>query len=333
MTTGPNLPGPDEPGADQLRSVLASSAAGVQPRDGSLGQILTRANRRNPWAWGAPLLAAAAALVLVVGIGVYASTRGTPTAQPGAHSPSASPSPSTSTSGPAPSPSPSTSPTDTGPVVALPVYYAGSYQGTTRLYREFHRIRTTTPAQAAIAQVLGASPFDPDYRTLWPAGTTLVSYQRSGSTATLVLSTVPTTSQLTLQQMVYTVTAADPTVRTVVLSSQTGGSPTLRLTRDTAFDTLAPVWLLQPAQSATVSSPVTLGGQAMVFEATVNWEVDAADGSKVASGSAMTPQAFVQGPWSTKVSLPPGQYVAKAYEISAKDGSITWTDSKPFTVH
>jgi hypothetical protein len=33
------------------------------------------------------------------------------------------------------------------------------------------------------------------------------------------------------------------------------------------------------------------------------------------------------------VTLPPGQYVALAYEASAKDGSKTWIDSKPFTVH
>ena len=92
------------------------------------------------------------------------------------------------------------------------------------------------------------------------------------------------------------------------------------------------MWLLQPTQGAAVSSPVTLSGTAMVFEATVNWEVDTRAGKVVASGNAMTPQAFVQGPWRTTVTLPPGQYVAKAYEISTMDGSKTWIDSKPFTV-
>jgi hypothetical protein len=32
------------------------------------------------------------------------------------------------------------------------------------------------------------------------------------------------------------------------------------------------------------------------------------------------------------VTLPSGTYMVKAYEISAKDGSITWPDSKTFTV-
>src|SRR5207302_972306 len=101
------------------------------------------------------------------------------------------------------------------------------------------------------------------------------------------------------------------------------------IARNAAIDTLGIVWLLQPTQGATVSSPVTLSGTAMVFEATVNWEVDTPDGTMVASGNAMTPEAFVQGPWSTTVSLPPGQYIAKAFEASAKDGSKTWIDSKP----
>jgi hypothetical protein len=327
MTTGPILPGPDdEPGADQLRSVLATSAAGVQPRDGSLGTILTRANRRSAWSWGAPLLAAAAALVIVAGIGVYASTRGASTAQPGSHSPSPS------TTGPSPSPSTSSSPTGTGPAVALPVYYAGSYGGTSLLYREFHAVRTTTRGQTAAEQVLSTPPLDPDYRTLWPTGTKLLSYTQAGSTVTLSLSQVPTSSLLALQQMVYTITGADTSVRRVTFTGP-GLALHLSQTRDTAIDTLAPVWLLQPTQDATVASPVTLSGVAMVFEATVNWEVDTTDGTMVQQGSAMTPQAFVQGPWSVTVTLPPGQYVAKAYAASAKDGSKTWIDSKPFTVH
>ena len=77
---------------------------------------------------------------------------------------------------------------------------------------------------------------------------------------------------------------------------------------------------------------MTLSGTAMVFEAVVNWEVDSADGTPVQSGNAMTPEAFKMGPWSSTVTLPAGSYVAKAFEISAKDGLVTWLDSKAFTV-
>jgi hypothetical protein len=337
MTTPPTNHGlePDEPGADQLRSVLSSASASVQPTDGSLGRILTTAHRRSPWTWGAPLLAAAAALVLVVGAGVYASTRGTAspaTHQSGSQSPSSSPLPSSTSTGPSPSSSPSSSPTGNGPLVTLPVYYGASYKAQTRLYREFHRVHSTAPARDAIRQALDAAPQDADYRTLWPAQTSLLGYSRQGTTAYVRLSGTSSASTIAEQQLVYTVTAADTTVKAVAFAYGSAGSFGTPQVRGAAIDTLGIVWLLTPGYGATVSSPVTLAGTAMVFEATMNWEIDRPDGTMVASGTAMTPQAFVNGPWSTTVTLPPGDYVAKAFEASAEDGSKTWIDSKPFTV-
>jgi hypothetical protein len=91
--------------------------------------------------------------------------------------------------------------------------------------------------------------------------------------------------------------------------------------------------VLAPTQGATVSSPVTVSGTASVFEATVTWEVDRADGTRVAHGIAMAPIAAPgRGPWSVTVTLPPGTYVVTAYAVSAKDGSHTWPDTKRFVV-
>jgi hypothetical protein len=340
MTTGPHDHGfePDEPGADQLRSVLTSAAASVQPTDGSLGRILTTANHRSPWTWGAPLLAAAAALVLVVSAGVYASTRGTAsptTHQPGSQSPSASSLPSSPSTGPSASPSPSSTATGNGPVVGLYVYYGASYNGQTRLYRETHRVHTTDAVKDAIRHALDVAPQDSDYRGLWPAKTSLLDYWRVGPTAYVRLTgaSPASASKIAVQQLVYTITANDKAVHGVAIAYGQSGAFDIAQTRGAAIDVLGIVWLLQPTLGATESSPVTLSGTAMVFEATVNWEVDRPDGTIVQSGNAMTPEAFVNGPWSTTVQLPPGDYVAKAYEASAKDGSKTWIDSKPFTVH
>ncbi len=326
-------PDPDDVAGEQLREVLHQAAGSVDPADGSLGRVLTRAHQRSVWSWGGPVLAAAAAVLVVVGAGVYAGTRGHDNTPPAGQSPSGSslpsgPSASTTES---PSVSHSPTPTGTGPLVALPVYYGGLDSGQARLYREFHPTRTTAPARDAVVQSLEVPPTDPDYQSLWPAGTKLVGYAKSGTLADVTLSNPPQTfPTAAFQQIVYTVTAADPSVRSVRISY---GSITQNpMTRGPALGTLAPVWLLAPAQGATVSSPVTLSGQAGVFEATVNWEVDRANGTPVTSGSAMTPQAFLMGPWSTTVTLPPGQYVAKAFEISAKDGLWTWVDSKAFTV-
>ena len=39
-----------------------------------------------------------------------------------------------------------------------------------------------------------------------------------------------------------------------------------------------------------------------------------------------------RGPWSDVVTVPPGEYVLRAYESSAKDGTPTFVDDKPVTV-
>ncbi|MBX5447122.1 MAG: hypothetical protein IRZ27_01200, partial [Acidothermus cellulolyticus] len=56
------------------------------------------------------------------------------------------------------------------------------------------------------------------------------------------------------------------------------------------------------------------------------------DGQTVASGHAQTVGAPAQGDWSASVTLPPGTYTIRAYELSAKDGSITYLDDKTITV-
>jgi hypothetical protein len=335
MSSGPTDSGfdPDEVAGEQLRQVLAEAAGTVDPADGSLGRVLTRAHQRTVWSWGTPVLAAAAAVLLVAGVGVYAGTRNDGAAVPGGPSGSSTSLPSgpTVSASKSPSVSQTPSPTGTGSLRALPVYYAAEDNGQARLYREFHSVRTSQPARDAIRQALNVPPIDPDYESLWSRTTTLDAYSLSGSVAFVGLSEGPDRfPTAAFQQIVYTVTAADPEVRSVQISY---GSITQNpMTRGASFDTLAPVWLLAPAQGATVSSPVTLSGQAGVFEATVNWEVDTAAGTRVTSGNAMTPQAFLMGPWSARVTLPPGRYVAKAFEISAKDGLWTWVDSKAFTV-
>ncbi len=318
-----DMRGPDGETGERLREVLAGAAGSVDPADGSLGRVLDRAHRRTRWSWSSPALAAAAALVVVAGIiTVVAVNRPTGSAP--------------STSGPPVSgsttQSPSPSVTASGAPVALPVYYAGVSGGEARLYREFHRVVTSQPAADAVRQSIGVAPLDPDYRSLWPAGTTLVSYDRSGAVADVVLSAAPEGYlPVALQQIVHTVTAADPTVTSVRIAyGTTTGEPLARADADTV---LPSVWLLSPTEGATTGSPVTLGGTASVFEATVSWEVDRTDGSKVAEGSAMASiGAPGRGPWSTTVSLPPGDYVAQAFEVSMKDGSRHWVDTKSFTV-
>jgi hypothetical protein len=349
-----NAPDPTDPAAEALRRVLRAEAERLDPTD-PMDSALTRIQARTDdpgWAlaggrggarpWLAPLGAAAAVAAVVaavvVGIVVWPHGGGSPVG-----STSGNPQPTASTTGdgsPAPSTAPGTSsPTATAPAphgALVPVYFGGTYAGRTMLYREYHRT-TASPVLGALQAML-AGPDDSDYASLWPAGTRVTSVTRSGAQLTVTLSGRPARPEPpsggygagSLQEVVYTVTATDPTIHQVTVVYPGGQSAAT--SRAPAVQTLASVWLLTPTGSTT--SPVTLSGTASVFEATVTWEVDTLSGTKVASGTAMaTIGAPARGTWSVTVSLPPGKYVAKAYAVSAKDGSQTWPDTKVFSVH
>jgi hypothetical protein len=140
-----------------------------------------------------------------------------------------------------------------------------------------------------------------------------------------------------LQQLVYTVTAAAPSLRSVQLlvegqtvETQWGHVDTRKpMTRRMAAEILGPVWLLVPA---TIKTGARFGGEASVFEATVSWEFR--QGSRVVKAGHTNADmgAPGRGPWSDVANVPPGKYVLRAYESSAKDGTPTFVDDKPVTV-
>ena len=83
----------------------------------------------------------------------------------------------------------------------------------------------------------------------------------------------------------------------------------------------------------TVASSIQIGGEATVFEGAVHWQI-LRNGGLLKEGTA---QASVgapdRGTWSATVEgLTPGPYQVRAYEVSAKDGSVTFEDDKMFMV-
>ncbi len=329
---------------EQLHRVLGDQARAMEPADqldDGLARIRGRIDSEQSLTrrWAVPVAAAAAAvLVLVGGLVAWPRGDGTPVGAGTQGPTSGAPSATLTTDGPSstPSPTPSgTASTTTGPAITVPVYYGDTFSGKTLLYREFRHVSSgSDPVATALVTMLLLPPLDPDYRTLWPSGT-VASWSRSGDTAIVTLSSAPTKTtpaDLPLQQVVYTVTATDTSIHRVTVIYH-GGQATA-LTRAVSYLALAPVWLSAPLEGATVSSPVAFGGIAEVFEAHVNWEVDAAGGAMVAQGFAMASQAAPgRFPWSATVSLPPGTYLLKAFAISPKDGSVTWPDTKRITVH
>ena len=274
-----------------------------------------------------------ATLLALVLLTACSSTSSPPTAQRSTASPVASP--SASLPGP---PSPAQT-------VARAVYFLHDDGHGPRLYREFHpRPVTAAVVRDAVTAMLTEAPYDRDYTSLWPHSTAVRGVRISGTTAYVDLSADVVHANAgsageaaSLQQLVYTVTAAAPAVRGVqllvggrVVETLWGHVDTRRpLTRAAAWEVLGPVWLLTPP---TLKRGARFGGEASVFEATVSWELR--QGSRVvqAGHSNATVGAPGRGPWSAVVDVPPGSYLLRAWESSAKDGSQTFVDDKPVTV-
>lgn len=256
------------------------------------------------------------------------------------------PSPS---SGPASPSSPAAAPASptAGGTSARAVYYLRDTTNGPRLYREFHRRPATTGVvRDAVTAMLTEPPVDGDYTSLWAKGTHVLGVRIDGTTAVVDLSAEARTGRggaafegSTLQQLVWTATAADPALRAVQLliegkrvGSLWGHVDTSGpLTRGQAAVELGPVWILTPADGR-VARGGTFGGEASVFEATVSWELRQG-GKVVKRGFTNAAQgAPGRGPWSATADVPPGDYVLRAFESSAKDGSETFVDDKPLTV-
>jgi hypothetical protein len=348
----PFRPGePDEPYADRLRDALRAEAEGVTPRADGLSAIRARTEKRSrAMSWMRPLAAVAGVAVVAGGIGIgIAVTRDSDT-----HRVIVPPVAGSSTPTPSPTTLPRVTPTPAAthaPDVTVPVYYLHDTGKAIKLYREFHRVPMDGgPVRTAIEQMLSAKAGDPDYTSLWPRGTTVPGIAVHGSTATVDFSSDASgpfnggseAAAQSVQQLVYTVTAADPAVHDVAIRINGKDLTTLWGSVDVSkaqhrapgWQVLGPVWLLSPTQGATVAGPrVTLSGVASVFEGTVS--IDVRRNGKLVKRTFTTASTGApgRGTWKKTVLLAvPGTYVIEAYEASAKDGSRTFIDSKTIAV-
>ncbi len=225
---------------------------------------------------------------------------------------------------------------------AAALYYLGDVVTVgPRLYREFAKVATCSdPISEALTSLFQVPPTDPDYTSLWPATTTVLSVTTSGPTATVDLSNFVAVGaafeSMSVQQLVWTATAADPTVRRVkiLVNGQTPPSGhsdwSQPLPRANAFDTAALVWILRPGQGATVTSPVKVRVFGTGFEGNVPIKIFSS-GELVASTYVTTEQgALAAG--RTTIDLPAGTYVIKAYNDNGKDATLQLWDTKSFTV-
>jgi hypothetical protein len=214
---------------------------------------------------------------------------------------------------------------------AVPVYVLGPTAAGPRLYREFRASAAADPVDGAVAG-LAVAPADPDYRSPWLGMAGRVS--RAGTTATVTFGRTPALAgadaRLAAQQVVYTVTAADPRIRAVRVVAP--GLPATAAGRAAQSAVLAPVWLLDPVDGGTAGSRLTVSGTASVVEATVGVEVRRGVEVLARATATASEGAPGRGEWTATLSVPRGSYVVAAFERAVKDGAEVAADTKRVTV-
>jgi hypothetical protein len=346
----------DDEAARRLRDVLSQEALAISPSADGLSmireKIRSRRHERHGWVrafqiGGAGLATAAIAVIAVIAvqhrsgsgkdnpnIAVAAST-------PAPVVPAASTPPATAAVA-----SGSSAPSD----YPVWVYYVDKRKDPQQLlFRESAQWPASpqhTFVKDAVNALLSTPAVDPDYTSYWPTGTTLISANIvNDTTAVIDLSSAaadgPTgEGTISAQQLLYTIIAAAPKIDGLQL--QIAGQPVTSLWGSPIDPTLVAlpawqvwghVWITQPLENATVASSVNIAGEASTFEGTVHWQI-LRDGGLLKQGSVQASEgAPDRGTWSVTVSgLAPGLYLLKAYEPSAKDGSVTYLDDKMFTV-
>lgn len=243
----------------------------------------------------------------------------------------------------------------------VPVYYLGTErsrreadgQPTDRikLYREFHRApagagNAQPRTAAAVTAMLGTAPFDPDYRSGWPAGAYVRQVRLDTDTATVSLGGAATNNvgaeaaHQAVQQLVWTATAAsgktgvrllldDKPVQDLWGHVAIGGV----LRRAAALETLALVWLIDPQHGATVAPSFTIHVSGAVYESTIQLRVR--QGERIVNQRFVTvasPTAGAFGEAKTNLTLTPGTYTVEAFADSPADGRDLFLDDHVITV-
>jgi hypothetical protein len=343
---------------DRLDDILAASGSGgggADHRDPGGAGGGGGPGRQGPPRWLAPV-AAAAAVAVIAGT-VWVATRGEDQAAPPAGpsaTQSSAPGPSPSSAEPTPTPS-SSAPTSTAPSTQealLPVYFVGPVGGERevfRLYREF--LRGTVPvsagdaekAQGALDLAMNAQPFSNTDGYLQPwSGTSVEAVQVTPKRITITLSNPGSPgindkeiARVAVQSLVWTAQAAVGKGTIPVTFAIADGSTELfgqfpasdtynrPASRDEYYRDLAPIWITAPGRDAVLPAgkPVVVKGEATVFEANVQWELERGTTAVKKGFATASIGAPGRGEYSFSVgTLAPGSYTIRVFEMSMESG-------------
>jgi hypothetical protein len=383
--TGSLHPRDGHPDDERLARLLRDTVDGIEPQHG-LDAIRSRTSTPSPkestmsvartWLLGG--LGGAVATATVIG-GVWLASNNLGDDNPGqpVGTPSGSVSP-TNTGSPSPSETPTGSPTTGDPITngprhAVPVYYAGDTPSGLRLYREFHSLPGAAPATSDEGDVVAAdsaakatvsrTPFDPDYRTLWPEGSEadvsdagdhlVVNLVAPGGGATLHDRPASMTKEeagMAIEQVIYSVQAAFGQGRVPVQflldekhSDQVLGVPTSEpLAAGPVLDTLSHVNLTTPEEGAEITGDtLKVSGVANSFEANVQIRLQRFEGTYIAFQKPLTAEGWMGEklfPFSGSFDVSgvaPGKYVLMAMTddpSGGAEGNGPFGDTKVITI-
>jgi len=202
-----------------------------------------------------------------------------------------------------------------------------------RLQREFHRLPAADPGTAAVREMLAhPTGTDPDYRNPWPAGAALRGPVASTADAITVDLTAAPPSELAAQQLVFTVQGALGSTTPVRLLAN--GVPTgPPIPRGDPYALRSLVQIDAPADGTSTASPVTVTGEAAVFEATLHWTV-LSGATTVRTGVTSTAEGQTFAPFRFSLDLPPGRYTVRISEDDPSDGAgrPVLTDDRTLTI-
>ena len=188
-------------------------------------------------------------------------------------------------------------------------------------------------------------PFDGDQKTLWNNGTKVNSVTAEAGIATVDLtlgriSFGSESEQRAIDQIVWTLIENNPTITGVKFTVDGAVSESLAGHVDfgqtfvivPSYEVLASVWI-NLLDRSDVKNPVSISGSACTFEAGIAWELTQ-DGEVLKSGGTRAATACPdRSDWNVDLGdLVAGNYVFKVSDLSAKDGSVIFADTKAFTV-
>jgi hypothetical protein len=218
-----------------------------------------------------------------------------------------------------------------------------------RLARELRDLPGDDAVRVGVEAMI-AGPDDPDYSSPWNPDTEVLATSRDGGRITVDLSSEARSANvgsagaaLMIQQLVYTATdaAGAPKAGVELLID---GEPAGELwgavawdgpvTRESPDDVRALVQVDNPREGAVIAGPLTVNGEANVFEATVVWRILTEDGDVLDSSFVTTSEGFTFAPFEFGIVLDPGTYVVEISEDdpSGGEGGPPITDTRTVTI-